>query len=123
MRVDVAGLDVKTAAREFLAKFVGPRENLGLKKRADAARSALPPEKADYLYFLVLRRRGQPPDRSSRQPDAVHRPVRPRDHIVSADDKMIDPVSRAFRFDIIHFKNSLPLFRQFQRFQSFQLSN
>jgi hypothetical protein len=87
-----------------LAKFFRRRIDFGLKKRADAARSALPPEEADYLDVLFTRLRGQSPDWSSRKPDAVHRPVRPGDHIVGADDKMIDPVSRAFGFDIVHRK-------------------
>src|SRR5688500_16524419 len=43
VRVDVLGPDVESASREILAELFGWRVVLRLQKRADAARSALPP--------------------------------------------------------------------------------
>ena len=80
------------------------RVDLGLKECADAARSALPPQKADDLDVLFSRCGRESRKRSSGQSDPIHRPIRPGDHIVGADDKMVDPVGGAFRFNVVHRK-------------------
>src|SRR6266849_7301649 len=50
--VDVLGPDVKSASRRILAQLFAWRVDLGLKERADAARSTLPPQKAHYRHIL-----------------------------------------------------------------------
>src|SRR5687768_12478290 len=49
---DIFRMDVKAATRQLLAKFFCRRIDLGLKKPADAARSALPPEEQIIFTFF-----------------------------------------------------------------------
>jgi hypothetical protein len=100
VQVDILGPGVESAARQILADRFRRRVDLGLKKRADAARSTLPPQKARYLDIPFSGRSRKPDERSSSNACGIHCPVGPSAHIVGSDYKMIDPMNCAFRFDV-----------------------
>src|SRR5437660_1960969 len=102
MCVDILGPDVKSAAREILAQSVCRRVNLGLKERADAAGSTVPPQKAGYLNIPFPRRSGEADERPSSNACGVHCPISPGTHIVGSDDIVIDPMNCALRFAVCH---------------------
>src|SRR5512141_499447 len=98
MLIDIFGPDVEAAARQILTQSFCRRVDFGLKKRADAARSTVPPQKAGYLDIPFPRRSGEADERSSSNPCGVHCPISPGAHIVGSDDIVIDPMNCALRF-------------------------
>src|SRR5262245_64003284 len=94
--------DVETATRQLLAQRFRWRINLGLEEGADTARSTVPPQEARDLDIPFSRRSGEADERPTRNACSVYCPVSPGDHVVGSDDKVIDPMHRAFRFDVRH---------------------
>jgi hypothetical protein len=80
-----------------------------LEKRANAARSALPPQKAGDLDISFSGRGRQSNERSAGETDGIDRPVGPGDHVVGSDYVVIDPMNCASGFSIRHDRVSSQL--------------
>src|SRR4029077_8302311 len=77
VEIDVLGLDVKTASGHISAQLFGWRVDLGLKERADSARSTLPPHEAKYRRILLSHIGREAIDRPWRKAGGFICPVRP----------------------------------------------
>jgi len=111
MGVYVFRADVESTARQIFSQRLSSGINFRLKKGADPTGTALPPKEARDLDIAFSRRSGESDDRTARDPGGVYCPIYPGNHIVGADDIMVDPMNGALGFEIIDHKHSFPLMR------------